>query len=311
MEQATAPLVRTALAPYLPWESVRDEASRLGAVEAYGRSVEGRPLFAVRVGTGPIPLVLTAAIHGLEFVGVRVALEVLRRGPLPDATLWVVPVANPDAYARVWRTDGDGPVGALRKNARGVDLNRNFPLPWNARPARLAVAGSPEPDAPTYRGEAPLSEPESRALADLLRHVRPQGAIGLHSFMGSLIPARVKHLTDWFAYRRLCRAFQLAQPAGVPYVRLSTPVLDVFTGELEDWLHHVLGCWAVCVECFRVDESLRQHLRSPSAFWRFNPRDPDPVVARDAPAVRALLSAMAESAPPTLRPEAQLTRDLW
>ncbi|MEO0606384.1 MAG: M14 family metallopeptidase, partial [Myxococcota bacterium] len=237
---------------------------------------------------------------------------VRRRHDLLEAARFVVlPTVNPDAYERTWSHDGDAPVGDLRKNARGVDLNRNFPLPWDARPAPLGIAGSSDPTSPTYRGTSPLSEPETRALASWLRHVRPQGAIGLHAFMGTLIPARVKHVSDWFAYARLCRAFRQAQGAGLGYVRLSSPVLDVFTGELEDWLHHVLGCWAVCIESFRVDESLRQHWRAPTTFWRFNPHDPDTVVARDAPAVRAMLSAMADAVPVPSRPDAQLTRTEW
>jgi len=300
----------TALAPYPSWDQVREEASRHGVVERYGTSVEGRPLYAVQVGQGTMPLLVTAAIHGIEYVGVQVALEVLRRGPIPDTTLWVVPTVNPDAYVRTWREQGDAPVAQLRKNARGVDLNRNFPLPFGARPARLGIAGSTDPDAATYRGASPLSEPETRGLAELARCVRPHGAVGLHAFMGTLIPARVKHARDWFGYTRLCRAFRRGQ-GSAGYLRLSSPVLDVFTGELEDWLHHVIGCWAVCVESFRVDESLRQHWQAPTSFWRFNPRAPGPVVERDASGVRAMLEAMARASMVPVRPAARITRDAW
>lgn len=302
-------LAPSPLAPYAPWESIVDEAESLGEAETYGSSVDGRPLVAVRVGDGPLPLVVTAGIHGLEYIGVRTALQVLREGPLDGATLWVVPTVNPDAYVRTWQAGGEGAVGHLRKNARGVDLNRNFPLPWGARPSSLGVAGSPLPTAATYRGPHPLSEPETAALANWLRRLGPHGAVGLHSFMGTLIPARVWHPSDWFGYSRLCRAFRRAQGAG--YVRLGTPVLDVFTGELEDWLHHVVGSWAVCVECFRVDESLRQHWRAPNAFWRFNPHAPDAIVPRDAAGVRAMLAAMAQAQAVPHRPAGRQTRDQW
>ncbi|MEN0066092.1 MAG: M14 family metallopeptidase [Myxococcota bacterium] len=310
MDPSTA-LIPSALGPYAPLETVLDEARAAGTAEVYGQSVEGRPLLAVRVGDGPVPLLLTAGIHGLEYIGVRTLLEVLRSGPIPQATLWVLPVLNPDAYVRTWTQEGDAPVGALRKNARGVDLNRNFPLPFSARPARLGIAGSPDPASATYRGPAPLSEPETRTLAAFARRVRPRGAVDLHAFMGSLIPARVWRADDWFGYTKLCRAFRQGQAGVAGYVRLSTPIFDVFTGELEDWLHHVLGCWAVCVECFRVDETLRQHWRAPTSFWRFNPREPDSIVARDAAGVRAMLEAMTRAPLLQVRPEAGHTRDVW
>ena len=289
---------------------MRQEAARLGEVVRYGASVEGRELYAVTVGDGPTPLVVTAAIHGLEYIGVRVALAVLGRGPIPGATLWVVPTVNPDAYDRTWAVDGDAPVSQLRKNARGVDLNRNFPLPFGSRTAPIGLAGSHSPRSATFRGPTPLSEPETEALTSLLERIGPHGAVSQHAFMGAVIPARVTRPGDWFGYSRLCAAFRRGQLDRVRYARLSSPI-DVFTGELEDWLHHALGCWAVCVESFRIDESLRQHLRAPTSFWRFNPRAPDPIVERDARGVRALLTAMTEAPPLPVRPRARTFRPRW
>jgi len=300
----------TALAPYPGLAEVLETASTLGEVHDYGRSVQGRPLRAVTLpGDGPL-VVVTAGIHGLEWIGVQVALGVLRAGPLPGARLRVVPVLNPDGYARTEAEGGEGPVGELRTNARGVDLNRNFPMPWGARPSRIPFAGASEPGSATYRGPAPLSEPESRHLVELLRADPPHASANLHSFMGTLIAARVWHPGDWRAYGRLCRAFRRAQ-GGWGYRRLGTPVFDVFTGELEDWQHHVLGCWGVCVESFSVWQSLRQHRRAPSAFWRFNPRRPEEVVERDVPAVRALLTEAVQLPPPPPRARGQRALPHW
>ena len=94
--------------------------------------------------------------------------------------------------------------------------------------------------------------------------------------MGTLIAARVWHPGDWFGYQRLARAFRRGQGRWPGYRRLGTPVLDVFTGELEDWQHHVKRCWGVCVECFSWPETLAQHWSAPTPFWRFNPPRPRP-----------------------------------
>lgn len=299
------------LAPYRPVDAVLAEAASLGRATRYGRSAEGRPLLAVELGeSGPL-LQVTAGIHGVEFIGVEVALEVLRRGPIPGARLRVCPVLNPDACAATWAAGGRGTVGALRKNARGVDLNRNFPLPWSARPSWVPGSGSHDPGAATYRGAAPLSEPETAALATLLSAEPPHASANLHSFMGTLICARVWHPRDWRAYTRLCQAFRRGQGAGLGYLRLGTPFLDVFSGELEDWQHHVHGTWAVCVECFSLPETWAQHRRAPSTFWRFNPRDPAPIVGRDAGGVRAMLIDSLALPRPPARPRGQRALPAW
>src|SRR5690606_19709384 len=101
----------------------------------------------------------------------------------------------------------------------------------------------------------------------------------LHSFMGTLIPARVTESRAHATYRQLCRSFAGGQ--GRRYRRLASRIFDTFTGEQEDHQHHAHGTWAVCVETFTILASYRQHLRAPSVFWRFNPRDPAPWVEND------------------------------
>ena len=278
-------------------------AEDLGAsIEEYGRSVDGAPLRAVRVpslGENAPRILCSANIHGPEYVAGRVAVGLLRalaRGDAPaielrrSAEIWVIPCLNPDGYRKTWEAEGRGPLALLRTNARGVDLNRNFPLPVGQRRRRLPGAGSSEPGRATYHGPEPLSEPETRALEELLRRVGFHASANLHSFMGTVIPAHVTDRESFARYRELCRALARAQPRH-RYRRLHARILDVFTGEQEDHQHHTHGTWAVCVETFTVLASYRQHFRAPSTFWRFNPHDPEPWIANDVPGLLAYFNA--------------------
>jgi hypothetical protein len=298
------------LDPYPSPEQRDDRLARLtdrlgGERVTYGQSVEGRPLVAARIpqagagGAAPrARLLSTGNIHGLEYVSGQVVLGLLDAADRLDslrrlrerAELWFIPCLNPDGYARAWQAGGVGDLRSLRTNAHGVDLNRNFPLPAGERRASFPGAGSPRAGARTYRGQAPLSEPETRALAELLGRVRFDAGTNGHSFMGRLIPPRVRDRDDFRAYAELCRRFGDAQPH-TRYPRLASRFIDTFTGELEDYQHHVHRTWAVCVETFSIGASFAQHLRAPSLFWRFNPHAPARWIENDVAGIAGFFHA--------------------
>lgn len=125
-----------------------------------GHSVKGHPLRAYELGNpkAATTVVAIGAIHGNETGGL-VVLGDLRDGrPVKGVDLWVIPRANPDG---VLRND--------RHNAHGVDLNRNFPVRWQA------ITGY------YYSGPAPSSEPETRALERFLNAVDPNYVLSFHS----------------------------------------------------------------------------------------------------------------------------------
>jgi hypothetical protein len=127
-----------------------------------GRSVRGRPIRAVGLGDrlAARKVLVVGAIHGDETAGIAIARRLRRRPPPGRADLWVVRSLNPDGLA-----------AGTRQNARGVDLNRNFPHGW--RP--LGRRG----DA-TYSGPRPLSEPETRLARALVRRLRPRITVWFH-----------------------------------------------------------------------------------------------------------------------------------
>ncbi|RPI50620.1 MAG: hypothetical protein EHM56_10580, partial [Chloroflexi bacterium] len=86
-----------------------------------GDSVQERPLTAYRFGQGPLKVVLVGDIHGgyeantYELARLLVAHFQAHAGDVPAAvSLWILPTMNPDGLA-----------AGERRNANGVDLNRN------------------------------------------------------------------------------------------------------------------------------------------------------------------------------------------
>jgi protein MpaA len=126
-----------------------------------GRSVKGRRIVAVRVGgTAPVRVLVVGSIHGAETAGQAVVRRLRALRPPSGTELWTVRTVNPDGVA-----------AGTRQNARGVDLNRNFPDAWR-RQGR--------PFGPFYSGPRPLSEPESRAVRRLVRKLHPDVTIWYH-----------------------------------------------------------------------------------------------------------------------------------
>jgi len=130
-----------------------------------GKSVEGRPIEMVQIGTGPSAFLILAGLHGDEPTGCYVAehLVGLLAGSVAvpeNVSVFVVTCANPD-----------GRESGKRGNAHGVDLNRNFPASnW-----RLTRPNS------TYGGAKPASEPETVAVMEIVRELHPALILSIHS----------------------------------------------------------------------------------------------------------------------------------
>jgi protein MpaA len=120
-----------------------------------GLSVARRLLLVTESGSGPLRVYVIGGVHGNEIEG-RTALEAFRNEPIAAATIRILRDLNPD-----------GTAANQRVNARGYDLNRN----WPAANYEPGLAG----------GDAPLSEPETRALQQDLSAFRPDLVVVLHS----------------------------------------------------------------------------------------------------------------------------------
>ena len=208
------PAVPTAVSTALPTAAPGD---RPAVVErrVIGHSVQGRPIVAWRLGEpGARRVVLVSSMHGDEHATSQVLRE-LRDGRrhVHGVDLWVVPTYNPDGVAR-----------GTRRNARGVDLNRNYPY----RGADL--------DGGYESGPQPASEPETRAMMDFLTEVAPRRVISFHQPLNG-VDTDTK---DRGFARRLARRLKL------PTTRLDCGGLC--HGTMTMWFNHTFPGSALTVE---------------------------------------------------------------
>ncbi|TWH04737.1 putative carboxypeptidase [Nocardioides sp. J9] len=127
-----------------------------------GRSVRGRAIRAYYRGSPRAQrvLVVLGQMHGDEPAGRATATWIKNNvRPLAGTGIWVVPTMNPDGHAR-----------HTRQNARGVDLNRNWPTNGWRRTSRGRY----------YSGPRRASEPETRAMMRFLADVKPAYIASIH-----------------------------------------------------------------------------------------------------------------------------------
>ncbi len=183
--------------------------------------MEWREIDCLALGEGEEVVLFLAAIHGNERAGtplLRRLARHLRAHPdlLDGRTVLLVPEANPDGAAR-----------RRRYNARGVDLNRNFP-------------SANRVSRPRYGG-APLTEPEALALAGLIDRRRPDRIVSLHEPLACV---------DYDGPGKAL-AGRLAEACGLPLRRLGGQ-----PGSLGSYVGETLGIPIVTLELPPVARTL-------------------------------------------------------
>jgi len=184
-----------------------------------GYSVLGRPILAYIFGSGSTTVLFTGGIHGSEPSGSYIMYDFIsylegNATKIPvNKKIVIVPEVNPDGLA-----------ASSRYNSNNVNIDRNFPSAnWAAdidTSSGLVVGGG---------GSSALSEPETKALANLTASLQPRLEVSFHA-KGNLVGANqsgdsvsiANQYASSVGYRSMIG--QAEETMGYP-----------ITGEYEDW----------------------------------------------------------------------------
>ncbi|MCB1146685.1 MAG: succinylglutamate desuccinylase/aspartoacylase family protein [Leptospiraceae bacterium] len=152
---------------------------------------------------------INCAIHGNEAMAIEHCYEIIIKAlteresypVLEKLELWIVPIVNPDGVHSFWhrstasgRKNGFVSGRARRNLTEGVDLNRNFPFRWNTGNEK---ASSGVPGHGFFRGYAAASEPETKAVMNLVDKLRFSSIFSYHSYANSLlVPYTIEGLVN-------------------------------------------------------------------------------------------------------------------
>ncbi|RHY83186.1 hypothetical protein DYB26_009332 [Aphanomyces astaci] len=121
-----------------------------------------------------------AAVSSVVFSLASILDDIANKKPTAadEYDLYFVPIVNVDGYIQSWKSG----YRFLRRNANGVDLNRNWPTPIE-NPEILTKINE------TYPGPNAFSEPETAGINDWLKTKRDeiQGFLDIHSHGGLIL----------------------------------------------------------------------------------------------------------------------------
>ncbi len=163
-----------------------------------GTSIEGKTLFGIVIGKGEKEVLYNASHHANEWITTPVLVKFveeyaksysqngrifnhLAKEIYDNTTIYVIPMVNPDGVDLVtgqtastsdYYKKANAMSGQIRfpsgwkANINGVDLNLNYPAGWEEAKRIKYAQGYNKPGPRDYVGPNPLSEPESKAMAE-------------------------------------------------------------------------------------------------------------------------------------------------
>ena len=266
----TVPLSFPVVPTGIPWSSDVLDSVAEGLDARYpfvrrriiGRSVMGKPLYALTMGSGSRTVLYSGTHHGNEWITTPLLLqfaEDLASAAIRESTVYskdarallqttrfiIVPCLNPDGmdiatgfldrgptYNRVKHIADCYPAipfpEGWKANVRGVDLNLQYPAAWERAREIKFDRGYTCPAPRDYVGSEPLTQPEARAMVRLTELCSPDRILAYHTQGAVIYP----QFMDFDPPDSMPIAWQLAAASG--YDVEPTPPDSAAAG-YKDW----------------------------------------------------------------------------
>ena len=223
-----------------------------------GRSVENRPIWALRLGErrgSSRKVAFFGCHHAREWISVEVAYLLAddllagaatdpAREWLQEGEIWVAPMVNPDGHEftrtdnRLWRKN-------RRRNANGsfgVNPNRNYGYMWGTLDNNTTSSVASDD---TYFGPRAFSEPETRAVRNLVARELFGGVLTYHSYSQLILypwghtEKEITDVADLREMRDLADEMQrlIGGVHGKTYVAKQSSGLYLTAGDTTDWTY--------------------------------------------------------------------------
>jgi predicted deacylase len=267
---------------FITWQAMKSKISgwarrypKLVTVSVLGKTALGRDIPLLRLGSGKKPnapeVLLIGGVHPREQSPLNALAslteEMLSKygtdarftALLDERTVWLIPVLNVDGKVHDFAHGNGTTRGAdWRKNRRrltdgniGVDLNRNWPVRWggNREIDTLWRTSTTVTKDDIYEGDAPLSEPENRALAAFLERRPIRAFLDLHCPLKTILFPAYAPAGEMERILSVAKAMRAAQadpyPLGAQHPDADPPAQrrDGNTGLTYTWAFYTQGAY--------------------------------------------------------------------
>lgn len=226
-----------------------------------GKSVLGKNLYYLRLGSGPNQVFYNGSHHATEWITSPMLMKFVEnfsrayangqnirgynvRDIWNRSSIYIMPMVNPDGVDLVidgarpqnpyyhqllqWNNTGLPFSKVWKANIRGVDLNLNYPAAWEEEKKIEEQLGITGPSPSGYGGASPLSEPETITVANFTKNHNFRLVIAYHT-QGEVIYWQFQNLAPPEA---LDIAESFARASG--YTISETPYEASYAG-YKDW----------------------------------------------------------------------------
>jgi g-D-glutamyl-meso-diaminopimelate peptidase len=177
-------------------------------VKVIGKSEYGRDLYAVALGKGSANVFINGSHHAREWMTTTLNMVMIEkyayayqhnqkingydvRKILNSTTIWFVPMVNPDGVtlqqeglkafpkslhaSLIKMNEGSTNFKRWKANAKGVDLNLQYDAGWKS------LKGPKGPSYKNYKGKAPHTAAETKAIVKFINEINPEMTVAYHS----------------------------------------------------------------------------------------------------------------------------------